>query len=81
VEVVDAVTIRLNGTFTGSQPSLNFRFVFHAVSQNQLRFTIDVRGNSETTKYNRIFLRYASSPDEAVFGFGQQLTYFNQKGT
>jgi hypothetical protein len=79
VEVVDASKIVLNGTLAGSQSTVSFRLAFHAVSENQLRFIIDMQGAS-ASQYNRVFLNYASSADEAFFGFGQQLTYFNQKG-
>lgn len=49
------------------------------MSENQLQFVITAEDDT-AGQYNRIFLNYASSADEAFFGFGQQLTYFNQKG-
>jgi alpha-glucosidase len=79
VTEVDASTVVLSGTLGSSKSNSIFRLVFHAVSENQLQFMIDLPGNA-AGRYNRIFLKYASSRDEAFFGFGQQLTYFNQKG-
>jgi alpha-glucosidase len=80
VQVRDAASIALYGTLVGADSStIGFRLVFRAAADNQLQFVINLEGNA-VGRYNRIFLTYASSPDEAFFGFGQQLTYFNQKG-
>ncbi len=76
---IDASSIALDGTLAAAQSTIGFRITFNAVAENQLQFVITVEGNT-AGQYNRIFLNYASSPDEAFFGFGQQLTYFNQKG-
>lgn len=79
VQVIDPSSIALCGTLSDTKSTIGFCMSFRAVTRNQLQFTINLEGNS-TDQYNRIFLNYASSPDEAFFGFGQQLTYFNQKG-
>ena len=34
----------------------------------------------QSNQFDRIFLTYASSPDEHFFGFGEQFTYFDMKG-
>jgi alpha-glucosidase len=52
---------------------------FEAISPTHLRFEIRTEA-SEAAKINRIRLRIESVADEGFFGFGQQLTYFNQKG-
>lgn len=48
---------------------------FTPLGPSRLGFSISAEAPA-----NRIRLRLASTPDEAFFGFGQQLTYFNQKG-
>ena len=50
-----------------------------AVSATHLRFVISASG-SGAAEINRIRLLIASAKDEGFFGFGEQLTYFNQKG-
>jgi alpha-glucosidase len=79
VQVVDASDIVLHGTLAASQAAIGFRIAFSSITDNQLRFVVDADGGS-AGQYNRVFLSYASSADEAFFGFGQQLTYFNLKG-
>ena len=49
------------------------------MSTTTLRFTITADG-PDASSINRITLRVASVADEGFFGFGEQLTYFNQKG-
>jgi methyl-accepting chemotaxis protein len=79
VEPVGVSSIAIRGTLGAANTTVGFRMVFSVVSENQLQFVISPEGNAGS-EYNRIFLNYASSADEAFFGFGQQLTYFNQKG-
>ncbi|HKH80277.1 MAG TPA: alpha-glucosidase, partial [Methylovirgula sp.] len=47
------------------------------MSSTHLRFEIRTASAADI---NRIELRTESVPDEGFFGFGEQLTYFNQKG-
>ena len=49
------------------------------LSTTTLRFTISADGPN-ASNINRIALHAASVADEGFFGFGEQLTYFNQKG-
>jgi sulfoquinovosidase len=79
VQAIDASTIALLGTLSDSESTQAFGLTFRAVADNQLQFVIDVTGQP-AEPFNRIFLKYASSSREAFFGFGQQLTFFNQKG-
>lgn len=79
IEPASASSIALRGTLAAANSTVGFRIAFNAVSENQLQFVITMEGDT-AGQYNRIFLNYASSADEAFFGFGQQLTYFNQKG-
>ena len=46
---------------------------------NQLRFAVKLQV-PKGSKYNRLALICSSTADEAVFGFGEQLTYCNMKG-
>lgn len=79
VEVVDGQTLNVTGTLSGLRGALNFLFHFYGLSANQLQFRIQIE-SSNAAEWNRIYLRYRSEPDEGFFGFGHQLTYFNQKG-
>jgi sulfoquinovosidase len=62
------------GQLTSRSGKIGYTLVFEAVSASHLRFTASAEGA------NRILLAAASVPEEGIFGFGQQLTYFNQKG-
>lgn len=75
---IEGASLVLQGTLSGHNCSANYTFVFTCVSANQLQFTL--RLDSPAGGLNRLYLRYASSADERFFGFGEQLTYFDQKG-
>jgi sulfoquinovosidase len=76
---MDGATLVLAGTLSGSGCTANYRLTFAPVSANQLQFKLQFDGPG-ARDLNRLFLRYGSSADERFFGFGQQLTYFDQKG-
>lgn len=69
----------LRGTLSSQGCKADYRLIFTPVSANQLKFTLHLDGPG-TQDLNRLYLRSASSADEQFFGFGEQLTYFNQKG-
>lgn len=69
----------LGGTLSGDGCEVAHRMSLEPAGDNQLRFQISLE-NSGADDFNRIFLRYASTKDEHFFGFGQQLTYFDQRG-
>jgi alpha-glucosidase len=73
---VDRSTAVVAGRLTGAGGAIGYESAFEAVSTSHLRFTITV----DAPDVNRIRLIAGSVADEAIFGFGQQLTYFNQKG-
>lgn len=56
--------------------SIGYRFSLKPHSSNQLAFSAELDGAG----YNRIYLNYASDKDESFYGFGEQFTYFDQKG-
>ncbi len=72
----DGLTV--SGRLQGASGEIGYTLSFAASAGNQLRFTVGVE--DESAGVNRILLRLGSSPEEGFFGFGQQLTYFNQKG-
>jgi alpha-glucosidase len=69
----------ISGTLTGQNCSVGYALTFSATAANQLRFVLKLTGNGNAD-FNRLYLRSASAADEHVFGLGQQLTYFDQKG-
>lgn len=71
--------LKLSGTLEGMGSSFGYVMTWTAVGADQLRFAVEFTG-ANAGFLNRIFLRYASSPDERFFGFGQQMTFFDQKG-
>ena len=79
IDAIDLATGRASvwGRLFGKAGTTGFRLNFEAVSAAHLRFEIKAE---DDPNINRIRLRSASSSGEAFFGFGEQLTYFNQKG-
>jgi alpha-glucosidase len=76
---IDASTVVLHGYLSDSQSNVIFRLQFQAVAENQLQFKINIEGD-EGPSFNRLVLRHSSSAVERFYGFGHQLTYFDQKG-
>ncbi|SCZ12813.1 alpha-glucosidase [Microvirga guangxiensis] len=74
--VIDGNRALVTGTLRGSARTVGYKLAFEAVSPSHLRFVITV----DAADVNRIRLTVGSVTDEAIFGFGQQLTYVNQKG-
>ncbi|WP_052003332.1 alpha-glucosidase [Microvirga sp. BSC39] len=73
---VDGNTALVTGKLRGAARTIGYQLAFEPVSTAHLRFIITV----DAADVNRIRLVTGSVADEAVFGFGQQLTHFNQKG-
>ena len=59
-----------------SDKVLSYSFALSAISANKLNFATSI---SEPT-YNRTYLIYQSEENEGFYGFGEQFTYFDQKG-
>ena len=74
--VVDGNRALVTGKLRGAARTIGYKLAFEAVSTSHLRFVITV----DAADVNRIRLVAGSVADEAIFGFGQQLTYANQKG-
>jgi alpha-glucosidase len=73
----DAITI--HGRLSGAGEPVDYSMRWTTTSDNRLKFVVAISGSTAKST-SRIFLRYASEPDERFFGFGQQLTFVDQKG-
>ncbi|GJG89512.1 alpha-glucosidase [Gemmatimonadetes bacterium T265] len=69
----------VSGRLTGPSGGVAYELAFETAAADTLRFVARVRA-PDGSPINRVRLRIASTRDEAFFGFGQQLTYFDQKG-
>ena len=72
----NAGKVVIAGKLTGDSGTVGYTLAFEAISTAHLGFAVAV----DDPKVNRILLAVESSKDEAIFGCGSQLTYFNQKG-
>ena len=72
----NAGKVVIAGKLSGSSGSIGYTLAFEAISTTHLGFAVAV----DDPKVNRILLAVESPKDEAIFGCGSQLTYFNQKG-
>lgn len=61
---------------TPGDHDVDYTFTLREISSERLGFTLEV----DETKANHSYLTYASTSDEAFFGFGEQFTHFNLKG-
>ena len=76
---VSGATATVYGRLMGAAGTVQYKIGFEALSATSLHFSVSADGPN-ASNINRITLQLASIVEEGFFGFGQQLTYFNQKG-
>jgi hypothetical protein len=62
----DGDSLAVDGWLEGDGGRTGYRFVLSPVTSGRLRFEVEVKDGS----FDRVFLTYASLPDERFFGFG-----------
>ena len=79
---VDDLSVTLSGTLKCPDGTQAYRMQFHGGAGNNLAFSLELlpHGAENVHLYNRVQLMGASTGDEGIFGFGEQFSYFNQKG-
>jgi alpha-glucosidase (family GH31 glycosyl hydrolase) len=80
-QTIDALRRRggalvFSGRLLGGSGSVGYALAFSAVDGDRLRFEAEV----DDPSYDRVYLTYASEPDERFFGFGTQYTHLDLKG-
>lgn len=80
-QTVDAIrkgdgALVFSGRLLGASGSVGYSLTFSAVDGDRLRFEVKV----DDPSYDRVYLTYATGPEEHFFGFGTQYTYFDLKG-
>src|SRR5215212_5549970 len=65
----------ITGRLMGREGDVHYSLSFSAASEGRLRFVGKVE-----KPYNRLYMTYASTPEEHFYGFGEQFTYFDLKG-
>ena len=71
-----ATGFTINGVLNSSGSSVEYTFTADALSENELRFEVQVN----SPEVNRIYLKFDSPKDEHIFGFGEQFSFLDMKG-
>ena len=77
-QTIDAIQVKDGAVeVTGTLHKTSYLLTFTQADSNRLHFDIQV----DSPKVNRLYLTYASTPDEHFFGFGEQFSHVDMKGS
>lgn len=79
IDQQDSASVVITGKLISDMDSVEYVFTLKQISGKRLGFNISI-DDKKNPQINRMFLNYASASDEHFYGFGEQLTYFDQKG-
>lgn len=85
-EYLPGESVTLSGhLYCNDSTSVIYNLEFAATEDNPAALSVTAWLIDETTyeqdeHFNRVFLTFASNPDEHFFGFGEQFAYFDMKG-
>ena len=83
IDAVEATvkSITISGKLICGDGSVGYSLTLKSDNPKHLDFDIKLLADGKPSdKYNRTYLMMASHKDEGFYGFGEQFTYFDQKG-
>lgn len=78
IENIDLINNQLviKGKVYNNAVQTDYTLIFKSNGDNQLNFDV----NFENNTFNRVYFTYSAEEEEAFYGFGEQCSFFNNKG-